>query len=133
VPKETRYLTLPDVVALHEAVMLRFGQGPSPLRDEGLLESAVNRPTMAAYYEGADVIEQAALLAIAISQAQVFIDGNKRTAYVAARVFLEINGQTFVGAPLDLARWLVTLAEDSRNRALHAHFTSWLRGQVEQQ
>jgi death-on-curing protein len=127
---ETHYLALPDVVALHEVVMLRFGKGPSTLRDEGALESAINRPETAAYYEGADLVEQAALLAVGISQAQAFVDGNKRTAYVAARVFLELNGQTFVGEPLELARWLEDLAEDSRNQALRADFAGWLRGQV---
>ncbi len=127
---ETRCLALLDVVALHEAVMLRFGQGPSPLRDEGALESAINRPAMAAYYEAADLVAQAVLLAVGISQAQAFVGGNKRTAYVAMRVLLELNGQTFVGEPLELARWLEAVAEDSRSRALQADFDAWLRERV---
>ena len=127
---ETRYLSLPDIVALHDAVMPHFGQVAGSLRDEGALESAINRPTMAAYYEGAELIQQAVLLAIGISLAQAFVDGNKRTAYLALRVFLELNGLAFIGKPLELARWLEAASLDSRNPTLQSDFTAWLRGQV---
>src|SRR5437870_5204601 len=107
-PGEPEYLGLQDVVALHRYVMERLGSAPAPFRagGEGLLESAVMRPQTAAYYEDADLIRQAALLAVGISQAQAFLDGNKRTAYVALRTFLELNGLTFAGEPLDVARQL---------------------------
>ena len=72
--------------------MRRLGDAPKPLRDEGTLESAVMRPQMAAYYEGADIVRQAALLGVGISQAQAFLDGNKRTAYLALNTFLRMNG-----------------------------------------
>src|SRR5437867_13125939 len=91
---EIRYLTLADVLALHQAIMERFGLASAPLRDEGSLESAVMRPRMAAYYSEpkivcigfptfvvmrprmaayyseADILRQSALLAVSISQAQ---------------------------------------------------------------
>ena len=63
------YLSVLDVEALHVFIMDRTGDPPSPLRDRGLLEAAVMRPRMAAHYENADLIQQAALLAIGISQA----------------------------------------------------------------
>jgi len=55
------------VLALHALVMERFGLPPAPLSDEGLLESAVMRPRMAAYYTEADLIRQSALLIVGTS------------------------------------------------------------------
>lgn len=130
--EETRYLSVADVIAIHIAMMERLGSSPEPLRDEGLLESAVLKPRMAAYYEGADLIRQAALLAIGISQNQPFVDGNKRTAYMAAWMFLEHNGRRFAGDALELARQLERVAEraDSLAEATD-RFERWLREHVE--
>jgi prophage maintenance system killer protein len=73
---QLRYPTLAEVIAIHEKVMRGLGEAPRPLRNEGLLESALTRPQMAAYYEEADIIRQATLLGTGISQAQAFLDGN---------------------------------------------------------
>lgn len=127
--QETLYLTTADVIAIHEEIVARTGAVSAPLRDEGLLESALTRPKMAAHYEGADLVRQATLLAIGISQAQSFVDGNKRTGYAVAEVFLDINGLEMTCDPLDLARHLEEVA--SRNDSLDAatdRFDSWLRG-----
>jgi death-on-curing protein len=121
-------LGLHDVIALHEGVMRRFGLPPAGLRTEGGLESAIVRPRMSAVYEEADLVRQAALLAIGISRAQVFLDGNKRTAFAAMDVFLRINGLAYAGEPIDLARQLELVAErtDSITEATD-RFESWLR------
>ena len=127
----TRYLTHLDVVALHDRILEKLGAPPAALRDAGGLESAVMRPQMAAAYEDADLIRQAVLLAIGISQAQAFVDGNKRTAYISLHAFLEMNGATFSGQPLELAKQLVLVAE--RNDSLDAasdRFENWLRTRV---
>ncbi len=125
------YLSLGDVLALHREVMMRLGAAAAPLRDEGLLESAVMSPRMAAHYEGADLIRQATLLAVGISQAQAFLDGNKRTAYLATVVFLVINDVEVVGDPLELARCLEHVAERSEDRDTAIRkFEGWLRQHV---
>jgi death on curing protein len=111
--KTTQYLSLADVIAIHESAMRRLGDEPKPLRDEGTLESAVMRPQLAAYYEGADVVRQAALLGVGTSQAQAFIDGNKRTAYLALNTFLRMNGLTYAGDRLALAAQFERFAERS--------------------
>lgn len=123
-----RYLSLADVIALHRAVMERTGYAPAPLRDEGLLEAAIQRPRMAAYYEEADLVRQAALLAVGIAQAQAFLDGNKRTAYTALDVFLRLNGMAFTGEPIALAEQLEQVATrtDSLDAATRC-FEDWLR------
>ena len=123
-----RHLSVADVMALHDTMMRDMGDRPAALRDPGLLESAVLRPQMAAYYEGADLIRQAAVLAVGISQNQPYVDGNKRTAYIAAQVFLRVNGSPFAGEPLDMARELEAVA--TRTDSLDAatgRFEAWLR------
>jgi death on curing protein len=125
------YLTLADVLALYEAVMEKFGRGPEPLRSEGLLESAVMRSRMAAYYAQADLIRQCALLIVGISQAQAFADGNKRIAFAAGDVFLRINGFAFSGDPIELALQLEAVAERRGDlEEATDQFEHWLRDHV---
>jgi death-on-curing protein len=128
-----RHLTLPDVLALHAYMMERMGSHPAPLRGggEAILDSAIHRPINAAAYEGADLIRQAALLAVGISQAQAFLDGNKRTAYFCADVFLRANGLRFSGDPLVFADELLRVIERSTDLpTATAHFEAWLREHV---
>src|SRR5215210_6206252 len=128
----THYLSLADVIAIHESAMRRLGDEPKPLRDEGTLESAVMRPQMAIHYEGADLVRQAALLGVGISQAQAFLDGNKRTAYLALNTFLRLNGLTYSGDRLALARQFEQFADRSNepDAAIDA-FEAWLRQNVQ--
>ncbi len=127
---EPRYLTFLDVIAIHERMMQQLGLPPNPLRPDGTLESALNRPRMAAWYEGADIVRQAALLGIGISQAQAFLDGNKRTAYLAMVTFLRYNGHSYSGDHLDLAQQFETFARVSRDPRAVDEFESWLRSRV---
>ena len=125
---EIRYLSLADVLALHQVMMEKFGTSPAPLREEGLLESAIMRPRMAAYYEEVDIIRQATLLVVGVSQAQAFLDGNKRTAFAACDVFLRLNGIVIAGDPIDLALQIEAVAERTDDLgAATDRFESWLR------
>lgn len=126
-----RYFTVADVIAIHAEIMRRLGESPEPLRDAGLLESAITRPQMAAWYENADLIRQGALLAVGISQAQAFVDGNKRTAFAALDAFLFINGWELTGDPIALARQLEEIADHSRDAAAFDAFEEWLRSRAE--
>lgn len=127
---EIRYLGLAEVIGLHALVMERSGYHPAPLRDEALLESALMRPRMAAHYAGADLLRQAAWLAAGIAQAQAFLDGNKRTAFATADVFLRINGSALRGDPLVFAQLLESLAtrEGSLDQAAE-RLLEWMRSQ----
>jgi death-on-curing protein len=129
---QLRYPSLAEVIAIHERVMRGLGEAPRPLRDEGLLESALNRPQMATYYEGADIVRQATLLGTGISQAQAFLDGKKRTAFQTLDVFLWVNGWEFVGEPLELAKQFEQFAERSGEPdAAIDTFEAWLRERVQ--
>jgi death-on-curing protein len=126
-----KYLSYQDVIALHDETHFQLGAVPAAIRDAGGRESAVVRPQMAAAYEDADLIRQTALLAIGISQAQAFVDGNKRAAYASLRVLLRINHARYSAAPLELADALIHVAErpDSLDAATN-RFESWLRERV---
>lgn len=86
------------------------------------------RPQMAAYHEGADIVRQAALLGAGISQAQAFLDGNKRTAYLVLNTFFRMNDLTYGGDRLALARQFERFAEHSNepDEAIDT-FEAWLR------
>jgi death-on-curing protein len=130
--RQVRYPSLAEVIAIHDDVLRRLGQPPQSLRDEGLLESALMRPQMAAWYEDADLIRQAALLGIGISQAQAFVDGNKRTAFATLDAFLWVNGWEYVDEPLALAQQLERIAERSADPTAAADaFEAWLRQNVQ--
>ncbi len=82
-------------------------------------------------HEAPDLVEQCALLVIGISQAQAFADGNKRTAFIAADVFLRANGCFFAGDPLEMARQLEAVAEHAGSlKEATSRFAAWPREQV---
>jgi death-on-curing protein len=112
--------------------MERTGVSPAPLQSEARLEAALMRAPMAAHYEEADLVQQAVLLAVGISQAQAFLDGNKRTAFAAMDVFLRLNGQRFNGDSIELARHLEAIAtEQQQRKAAIDAFERWLGAYLE--
>jgi len=84
------FLDLDDVVGLAVALL----GDPAPIREIGLLGSAVARPQTTAFGEDAypDIWTKAAALLHSIVQNHALVDGNKRLGWLATAVFLEING-----------------------------------------
>ncbi len=78
------------------------------------------------------IIRQAAVLAVDISQAQAFLDGNKRTVFLTCDVFLRLNGLAFIGNPMDLAMQLeaITVRISNLEDATDG-FEEWLCKQVD--
>lgn len=90
--KEPIWLSSRLVLAIHARVVSGFG-GVRGVRDMALLESALARPrNLWAYGPEASLHELAAAYAYGICRNHPFVDGNKRTAFLAAAVFLTING-----------------------------------------
>ena len=120
------------MVELHDQVLHRCGVPWSPLIDRSLLDSAINRAKSLAYYEAADLARQGVAIAIGISQAQAFADGNKRTAFAALDVFLRINGLEYQGEPMELARWFesIALSERGHREEMEIQFTEWIRSHL---
>ena len=90
----TVWLSRQLILAIHDEQLAEHG-GAMGVRDGGLLESALARPLNRAGYGEPDIAELAALYAVAIARNHPFVDGNKRTAYVALESFLLLNGVRF--------------------------------------
>ena len=79
------------IEAVHERQLAEHGGGVG-IRDENVLESALARPINLSLYEEPDVAHLAASLAFGLARNHPFVDGNKRSAWVGARLFLRLNG-----------------------------------------
>ncbi len=92
-PNDCFHLTIEIVREIHAEVIQRFG-GLRGVRDENLLASAVLAPqsTFGGKSPYADIIEIAAAYLFHLCRNHPFLDGNKRTAMMAAIVFLRLNG-----------------------------------------
>ena len=88
---EPIWLLRSAIGAVHGQMIAEFGGAPG-IRDEGLLDSALARPINQYNYETADIYNLAAAYAGGIVQNHPFVDGNKRTAFMVAYVFLRRNG-----------------------------------------
>ena len=86
-------LSVEQVISMHSRLVMKTG-GSDGIRDEGLLESALNAPFQS--FGGQDVYttiyEKAARLGYGLAQNHAFIDGNKRIAAHVMLVFLAVNG-----------------------------------------
>ena len=85
------FLTRRVVEAMHAEQLRRHG-GAQGLRDENALESALSRAENKSAYGEPDIYELAAAYVFGLARNHAFVDGNKRTAIVAAGAFLIING-----------------------------------------
>ena len=124
------YLNHVEILAAHEAAMAVTGHAPAFLRDEGALQSALARPRMMAHYENADLITQGVVLILAISQAQAFVDGNKRTAMTVSLAFLRVNGLAFRGDS-ELLAVLIEEAATQTWDVARATMIDWIRPHLE--
>jgi death-on-curing protein len=102
------YLTLADVLAIHDDQLQSYGGAPG-VRDHGALDAALYRP-QSGYY--ADLVEEAAALWESLAQNHPFVDGNKRTAFAATYTFLAINGARIVANPDETYTFIMGLYEE---------------------
>jgi death-on-curing protein len=79
------------LIAAHDEQLAEHG-GAAGFRDENLLDSALARPLNLAAYESPDVCALAASYATGLAKNHPFVDGNKRTAFIAMELFLLLNG-----------------------------------------
>ena len=103
----TFYLTLDEVLRIHEVLIERFGGAPG-VRDHGLIESALLRP-QTGYY--GDLIEEAAALWESLAMNHGFIDGNKRVTYACAELFLQANGVDITADNRELETFIISNLE----------------------
>jgi death on curing protein len=112
------FLTLEDVLQIHEIQLIRFGGG-SGLRDVGLLESAIAQPknSFGGEYLHPTIFNMAAAYLYHITQNHPFIDGNKRTGLASTLVFLELNGVSIEQGTEDLYNLTMGVASSSIEKA----------------
>ena len=124
-----KWLRLETLLILHSECLAEHG-GPDGVRDLGLLESAMERPANRAHYGDGDLYDYAAEYAFGIVRNHPFIDGNKRTGFLAAATFLLINGQLLVASEAEATLKVLALAASEIDQAA---FADWLRQNVEPQ
>lgn len=117
------------VLAIHDRQLAEHG-GSAGVRDTTLLESALARPQqLFAYGDPApDLAELAAGLAFGLARNHPFVDGNKRTAYVAYRTFLALNKIELVASDEEKYLTMLALAE---GKLSEKDFAAWLRAHVQ--
>jgi death-on-curing protein len=118
-----RWIGAELVYAIHDRIIAEHG-GPEGVRDRNLIESAVVRPRNLAAYGKPDAADLAASYAFGFVQNHGFVDGNKRVAWVMARVFLADNGFHLQFDPGDAVAATEGLAS---GRLKEAEFAEWLR------
>lgn len=114
--------------AVHEAQLTEHG-GAAGTRDAGLFESALGRPQNLAAYglpdgSAPDVADLAAAYGYGISRNHPFIDGNKRTGFVASVLFLSLNGFDLDASDADSVLTMLAVASGDITEAA---FADWLR------
>ena len=121
----TVWLDVGTVRDIHDEQLAMHG-GAAGVRDGGLLESALARPLNLASYGEPDVAELAAAHAIAIARNHPFIDGNKRTGFMAMAMvlFLSLNGAELEAPEVEATMTMLSMAAGD---LADAEFTAWVR------
>jgi death-on-curing protein len=119
---EPEWILKETMLGLHEQSLSDHG-GTSGIRDEGLLESALGKPQNQFAYGSPNIFDLAASYAYGLVKNHPFIDGNKRTGFVAAVLMLELNGWRFHAPEADAA--IRTLAQ-AAGEMTESGYAAWL-------
>jgi death-on-curing protein len=106
---EPQWLDKAVALAIHDRQLAEHGGGRG-VRDDGMLESALARPVNRWAYGDDDPASLAAAYAFGIARNHPFVDGNKRTAWVLARLFLVLNGHKLLFEAPDAVTTMLALA-----------------------
>lgn len=121
-----RWLDPTVILAVHDAQLAEHGGGAG-VRDKALLESALAKPINLANYEKPDAAALAAAYGYGISRNHPFLDGNKRTAFVAVELFLHLNGHTLKASDADCVMVMLKVAAGEISEV---DFAQWLRRNI---
>ena len=117
------WLDLRDALALHEMMLGNYG-GLAGIRDEGLLDLALNKPRTKFGYRCEDLFELAAAYTAGVVLNHPFLDGNKRTGFMLGVGFLELNGFEFAAEEVAAVVETVALAA---GQIKEADYAKWLQ------
>jgi len=125
--KRWRWVGLDLLYAVHDRQLAEHG-GLGGVRDQAAVESALAAPKQLAAYGRADAAALAAAYVYAVARNHGFTDGNKRAAWVAARVFLADNGYTIAFEPAEAVGMVEAVAAGTRPQEKVA---SWFRERIQ--
>lgn len=122
---ELNWVTKEECLALHSMLIARFG-GADGMRDEKALTSSLNRPLQHLTYGDPppSIFELATIYCSEIVKSHPFLDGNKRSGFVTAVLFLESNGYCFAASEEEAALQILALADC---RLTDDELTEWLK------
>ena len=123
---EPLWLDAEVALAIHDRQLAEHGGGTG-VRDAGMLESALARPVNAWTYGADDPAALAAAYAFGVARNHPFVDGNKRTAWVLARLFLVLNGHELQFAAEDAIGAMLALAAGELSEA---EMADWFRAHL---
>ena len=121
-----RWIDKRALLILHDESLAEHG-GPSGLRDEGLLDSALARPLNLVAYGQPDLADLAAPYGVGIAKNHPFVDGNKRAAFLAVGLFLRLNRHRLTASQADATLAMLRVAAGDLDEAA---FAAWLRDQI---
>jgi death-on-curing protein len=111
------------LLAAHDEQLVEHGGAPGT-RDLGLFESAISRPRNLAHYGEPDIADLAASYGCGLARNHPFIDGNKRTAFVAVELFLALNGHELAADDTDCVLTMLAVAASDIDEDA---FADWIR------
>ncbi|MBT8087181.1 MAG: type II toxin-antitoxin system death-on-curing family toxin [Gammaproteobacteria bacterium] len=111
------------VLAVHGRLLAEHG-GAAGVRDPALLDSALARPEHLLAYGDPDIYDLAAAYTSGIIRNHPFVDGNKRTGFMAGYVFLASNDLRLTATEVDVVRVVTLLAASEIDES---EFAAWLR------
>ena len=114
------------ILAIHDEQLAEHGGGAG-MRDQSLLASALARPVNLAAYEKPDAAALAASYAVAIAKNHPFVDGNKRTSFVALELFLALNGFALTASDIDC---VIRMAAMAAGEIDEPTFAEWVRRNI---
>ena len=121
--KAIKWLSLEMILAIHDEAVYFFG-GLGGVRERSLLESAIDKPrNKLAYEPKSSLFALAAVLGVGLARNHAFNDGNKRTALLATRAFLFINGRVLEPREADE---VVTMIGVATGDVTELRFAEWL-------
>ena len=109
--------------AVHDEQLAEHG-GAAGVRDEGLFESAMARAENLAHYGQPDVADLAAAYGCGLARNHSFINGNKRTAFVAGELFLRCNGYALMAEDVACVLTMLAVASGTLDEV---GFADWIR------
>jgi death-on-curing protein len=115
------------LLAVHDEQLEEHG-GPRGVRDTTLFESALARPENLLHYGNPDAADLAAAYGFGIARNHPFVDGNKRTAFVAVELFLALNGFDLIANDADC---VITMLKVAAGDMTELDFAAWIRSNSE--